>query len=460
MILQLTAVMVLGQQDKDKDEGPSARSDRGLKKIKTSKDTEPTTSLKSKESSSRSSKGIKSQPKSSDKSVHAKELENTDKPQGQEGNLGNYDVKPKKESASRCDWFKKPSRPQEPIDPNWNEDKTPQKRPTQNWLMTLAASTSIDKSLKEFDELMSTPIDFSSYILNGLKIKNLTQEILLGPAFRLLKGTRSNYAKLEYDFEECYKALSENLDWDNPEGGDYPFDLSKPLPLIMHGNRQNVLVQFFINNDLKYLQGGILTMTYTTSTTKTKAAQYELPGIKDMFPNIWSPVKVAYDKYALWGILHWRAQHKSFYANARSKQSSGDASFFILRHYQEYRHGVLAKEKMEQIRKEKSLFHDQGHQQAAKGKEDDEEFREICVKVVKKVAKSDLDSDSSIRLRFILDCVLSTPAFCLSEDHLLHFAKDKLCQNQNCTAFCLRLRFSIEDYVLKNLAFCLRSVAV
>ncbi|GJY04873.1 hypothetical protein Tco_0370813 [Tanacetum coccineum] len=78
--------------------------------------------------------------------------------------------------------------------------------------MTLAASTSTDKLLKDFDELMSTPIDFYGYILNGLQIKNLPQEILLGPAFRLLKGTRSNYAELEYDFEEYYKALLEKLD--------------------------------------------------------------------------------------------------------------------------------------------------------------------------------------------------------------------------------------------------------
>nr|GEW86138.1 hypothetical protein [Tanacetum cinerariifolium] len=108
------------------------------------------------------------------------------------------------------------------------------------------------------------------------------QEGNQGPAFKLLKGTCSNYAELEYDFEECYKALSEKLDWENPEGGDYPFDLSKPLPLITHGNRQSVPVEFFINNDLKYLQGGISTMTYTTSTTKTKAAQYDLSGIEDM----------------------------------------------------------------------------------------------------------------------------------------------------------------------------------
>nr|GEV71643.1 hypothetical protein [Tanacetum cinerariifolium] len=47
-------------------------------------------------------------------------------------------------------------------------------------------------------------------------------------------------------------------------------------------------------------------------------------------------------------------------------------------HYQEYLHDVLAKEKMEQIGKENSSFHDQGHQQAAKGKEDDKEFKEIC----------------------------------------------------------------------------------
>ncbi|GJT89043.1 hypothetical protein Tco_1070760 [Tanacetum coccineum] len=120
------------------------------------------------------------------------------------------------------------------------------------------------------------------------------------------------------------QALSEKLDWDNPEGGDYPFDLSKTLLLITHGKRQQVPFEYFINNDLKYLQGGVSTMTYTTSTTKTKAAQYALPSIEDMVPNIWSPVKVAYDGYALWGISHWREQRKSFYAYARGIQSRGD----------------------------------------------------------------------------------------------------------------------------------------
>ncbi|GJY01566.1 hypothetical protein Tco_0359718 [Tanacetum coccineum] len=187
--------------DKDKDEGPFAGSDRGLKKRKTSKDVEPTKGPKTKESKSSSSKGTKSQSKSSRKSTQAEE------PDFEVGNLGNDDEEPMREVTSIRDWFTKPKKPQEPTDPDWN---------------------------------------------------------------------------LEYDFEECYKALSEKLDWDNPEGGDYPFDLTKPLPLVMNENRQIVPVDYFFNNDLKYLQGGILTMTYTTFTTKTKAAQYGLQGTEDM----------------------------------------------------------------------------------------------------------------------------------------------------------------------------------
>ncbi|GKB76235.1 hypothetical protein Tco_0943130 [Tanacetum coccineum] len=229
----------ISRKDKDKDEDPSAGSDQGSKKRKLSKDAEPTTDPKMKDSMSGSSKSTKSQPKSSRKSVQSKEpvfeIADSDMPHDQEGNLGDNEDEPRNETASRRDWFRKPTPPQEPTDPNWNISKTTQEGPTQNWLMTLAASTSPDKSLKDFDELMSTPIDFSRYILNGLKIENLTQEILLGTAFRLLKGTRSNYAELEYNFEECYKALSEKLDRENPKGGDYPFDLSKPLPLIKRG---------------------------------------------------------------------------------------------------------------------------------------------------------------------------------------------------------------------------------
>ncbi|GKC43579.1 hypothetical protein Tco_1061301 [Tanacetum coccineum] len=180
------------RKDKDKDEDPSAGSDRGLKKRKTSKDAKPTKGPKAKESQSGSSKGNKSQSKSSGKSVQSEEPEFEEK------------------VATKHDWFTKPTQPQEPTDPHWNVDKTPQQGHNQSWLMTLASYA--EKPSKTFDELMSTLIDFSAFIMNDLKINNLTQETLLGPAFRLLKGTCSNYVELEYDFEECYKALLEKLD--------------------------------------------------------------------------------------------------------------------------------------------------------------------------------------------------------------------------------------------------------
>ncbi|GKF75795.1 hypothetical protein Tco_0225239, partial [Tanacetum coccineum] len=137
-------------------------------------------------------------------------------------------------------------------------------------------STSMDPLT--LNDLMATPIDFSKYMLNGLKIENLTQDILLGPAFNLLKGTCSSSIKLEYNFQECFKALTDKLDWNNPKGDCYSFYLSKPLPLQGPPGHQTVAVDYFFNNDLEYLNTSDLEVTYTTSITKTKAARYEIKG--------------------------------------------------------------------------------------------------------------------------------------------------------------------------------------
>ncbi|GKD78365.1 hypothetical protein Tco_1340986 [Tanacetum coccineum] len=95
-----------GRKDNDKDEDASAGSDRGLKNTKTSKDAEPTTCLKNKDSTSSSSKGTKSQPKHSGKSVQTEEpmfmVANSDMPQDQEGNLGDNEDEPRNETVSRC----------------------------------------------------------------------------------------------------------------------------------------------------------------------------------------------------------------------------------------------------------------------------------------------------------------------------------------------------------------------
>ncbi|GJX04149.1 hypothetical protein Tco_0190065 [Tanacetum coccineum] len=98
--------------------------------------------------------------------------------------------------------------------------------------------------------------------------------------------------ELEYYLEECSKATTERLDWHNPKGKPYPFDLSKPLLLIRdHRGRQAIPQDFFINNDLEYLKGRDLSRRYSTLVTKTKAATYEIKWIEDLVRNLWSPVK-------------------------------------------------------------------------------------------------------------------------------------------------------------------------
>ncbi|GJU85699.1 hypothetical protein Tco_1293245 [Tanacetum coccineum] len=87
----------------------------------------------------------------------------------------------------------------------------------------------------------------------------------------------------------------------------YPHDLRKPLPLIPNSRgRQVIPFDHFINNDLEYLSGGVSSQKYTTSVTKTKAADYgHIKWIEDLVPNkMWSQVPVSYDKHALFPAQH------------------------------------------------------------------------------------------------------------------------------------------------------------
>ncbi|GJU54918.1 hypothetical protein Tco_1228632 [Tanacetum coccineum] len=198
------------------------------------------------------------------------------------------------------DWFKQPLRPPTP-DPEWNKRQVVLDQPAQPWFNQMVSAS---KDPLIFNDLMATHIDFSKYVLNGLKIDNLTEDILLGPAFNLLKGTCSSSIELEYNFQECFNALTDKLDWNNPERDRYPFDLSKPLPLQGPLGHRTVAADYFFNNDLEYLKTSDPEVTYTTSITKTKAARYEIKGIKDMVPTLWSTIKHAYDKDAEKGIKH------------------------------------------------------------------------------------------------------------------------------------------------------------
>nr|GEX45317.1 retrovirus-related Pol polyprotein from transposon TNT 1-94 [Tanacetum cinerariifolium] len=89
-----------------------------------------------------------------------------------------------------------PSRPPTP-DPKWNKRRVVLDQSPQPWFNQMVSAT---KDPLAFNDLMATPIDFLKYVLKGLKIENLTQDILLGHAFNLLKCTCSSSIELEYNF--------------------------------------------------------------------------------------------------------------------------------------------------------------------------------------------------------------------------------------------------------------------
>nr|GEU85915.1 hypothetical protein [Tanacetum cinerariifolium] len=154
---------------------------------------------------------------------------------------------PNNEAAPNHDWFQKPNKPLTP-DCAWNKSKFVDFRPPQKWIRTIAKECFKERQpLCTFDELMVTPIDFSAFVMNHLKIDNLTQEILVGPAFNLLKGTCKSFVK-EGDFPRLklcdiedmllllvQKKLS-NLDVDNR---DNPLDSVEVLRFEKRSKSKN-----------------------------------------------------------------------------------------------------------------------------------------------------------------------------------------------------------------------------
>nr|GEY43841.1 hypothetical protein [Tanacetum cinerariifolium] len=201
-------------------------------------------------------------------------------------------------------WFSQPKRPPTP-NRDWNKTLPTAQGNAQSWISALAKQTVLD-----------TPIDFSNFIMNRLGVDTLTPKLLAGPTYELMRGLFNSLTKLEYHLEEVYKATTDQLDWVNPEGQQYPHNLLQPLPLIPNNRgRRVILFEHFINNDLEYLRGGASSRKYTTSVTKTKAEDYEhIKWIEDLVPRaMWIQEPINYDRHALWRVSHWGWKRQQFY---------------------------------------------------------------------------------------------------------------------------------------------------
>nr|GFC78823.1 hypothetical protein [Tanacetum cinerariifolium] len=147
--------------DDDQDEGPSAGSDRGFKRRREGKEPESASAPleTATRCGGRSTTGSKSQQVSASESAFAEE--------------------------PHPEWFSQPKKPPTP-DRDWNNTLPAVQGSTQTWISELAKQAD---SRSPFNELLDTPLDFSNFIMNRLRVDTLTPKLLVGPTFELMKGS-------------------------------------------------------------------------------------------------------------------------------------------------------------------------------------------------------------------------------------------------------------------------------
>nr|GEU54239.1 hypothetical protein [Tanacetum cinerariifolium] len=119
----------------------------------------------------------------------------------------------------------------------------------------------------EWFQKQTKPPTLDPFLMNRLKVDTLTPELQAGPTYELMKGSCKSLVELELFLEEVYKVTTNQLDWNNPEGQQYPHNLLKPLPLITNSRGRRVIpFDHFINNDLEYLRGGLLNLSFPSHT--------------------------------------------------------------------------------------------------------------------------------------------------------------------------------------------------
>nr|GEU53004.1 hypothetical protein [Tanacetum cinerariifolium] len=243
-------------EDDDDQEGPSTGSDRGSKRRR--------------EGGENALTSTPSEPATTKEPVQTTcQMEEPSHPVFETG----AEDQPIVQTSQHPGWFSQPRKPPTP-DRDWNKTLPAVQGNAQLWISVLAKQTDARSS---FNELFDTPIDFSNFIMNRLGVDTLTPELLAGPTYELMRGSYNSLTELEYHLEEVYKATTDQLDWDNPEGAS--------------------------------------SQKYTTFVTKTKAADYgHIKWIEDMVPRtMWIQEPLNYDKHALWGVSHWGRKRQQFY---------------------------------------------------------------------------------------------------------------------------------------------------
>nr|GFB22772.1 hypothetical protein [Tanacetum cinerariifolium] len=246
-----SAILKRRREDDDNQEGPSTGSDRGSKRQTEGREhaSADTPSEPATRDEGKSTSGNQSRQMSASESAYAEEPVQTTC-QMNEPSLLVFETgaedQPMIQPSQHPEWFSQPRKSPTP-DRDWNKTLPAIQGSAQPWISELAKQADARSSLQLHHE---------------------------------------SARQLEYHLEKVYKETTDQLDWVNPEGQQYPHNLLQPLPLVPDNRGHRVIpFEHFINNDLEYLWGGASSRKYTTSVTKTKAADYgHIKWIEDLVP--------------------------------------------------------------------------------------------------------------------------------------------------------------------------------
>nr|GEV47065.1 hypothetical protein [Tanacetum cinerariifolium] len=170
--------------DEDKDEEPSGRPDRGSKRHREGKDPESvsTPSKTASKSAGRSIIGFRSRQVSTSESALAEEPEQTTSPIEEPSHL-EFDTGVDDQlivlSSQHPEWFSQQQKPPT-LDRAWNKTLPAVHESIQPWISEMAKQAD---SCSTFNELIDTPLDFSNFLMNRLRVDTLTPELLAGPTY-------------------------------------------------------------------------------------------------------------------------------------------------------------------------------------------------------------------------------------------------------------------------------------
>lgn len=181
-------------------------------------------------------------------------------------------------------------------------------------------------------------VEYAQLLQRDYGLKELSKKELQrvkNDAFNLLKDRSANSIELEYHLENIAHAMSNNIDWINPESnidyyskkqGPYYKDWTKPLPLVGKPKEERIPLRYFFNTDLEFQQHGSKVVTkYTTSLTfSIPAARYLNNAIEEEASDLFVDEVVEYHRNVLYGIHHWLDNRAQYYRSSRLSQTMGN----------------------------------------------------------------------------------------------------------------------------------------